>query len=79
MLNVDLRKIYRFTPLAPAPASDKLPTGAMYYYECLDCQGIVSSVPHAPAKCACGNLSGTSGKLDVKDPSRLKVMTGKLR
>lgn len=79
MLNIDLRKIYRFSPLVPAPAPDKLPTGAMYYYECMECQSVVSSVPHTPSKCACGNLSGTGGKLDVKDASRLKVMTGKLK
>lgn len=79
MLNIDLRKIYRFSPLVPAPAADKLPTGALYYYECLACQGIVNSVPHTPSQCACGNLSGSGGKLEVKDPSRLQVLTGKLR
>lgn len=78
MLNLDLRKIYRFTPVTPAP-SEPLPTGAMFYYECLDCQVIVNSVPHAPAKCACGNLSGGGGKVDIRDPERLRVMTGKLK
>lgn len=79
MLNVDLRKIYRFSALAPAPAPDKLPAGAMYYYECLDCQGIVNSVPHVAAHCVCGNLSGGGGKVAVRDPARVRVMTGKLR
>ena len=79
MLNLYLRKIYRFSPVAPAPAPDQLPAGAMYYYECQECQGIVSSVPHTPAKCACGNLSGTGGKMEVKNPAALRVMTGKLR
>lgn len=79
MLNIDLRKIYKFSPLVPAPALEQLPVGAMYYYECLECQVIVSSVPHTPAKCACGNLSGNGGKLEIREPSRLRVMTGKLK
>ncbi len=80
MLNLDLRKIYRFTPVTPSPSStDPLPVGAMYYYECLDCQGIVNSVPHAPAQCACGNLVGRGGKVDIRDRARLQVMTGKLK
>ena len=76
---IDLRKIYRFVPLEPAPAAGALPTGAMYYYECLDCQGIVNSVPHATAQCPCGNLVGSGGKVDIRDRSRLQVMTGKLK
>lgn len=79
MLNLDLRKIYRFVPVTPAPAIDQLPVGAMFYYECLDCQGIVNSVPHAEAKCPCGNLAGGGGKVEIRDPARLQVMTGKLR
>jgi len=79
MLGIDLRKIYRFTPVEPAPGPGKLPVGATYYYECLDCTAIVNSVPHTPAKCVCGNLSGNDGKLDIRDPSRVRVMTGKLR
>ncbi len=78
MLNLDLRKIYKFTPVVLKPA-EPLPTGAMYYYECLDCQLIVSSVPHTPAKCACGNLNGDGGKVDIRDPARMRVMTGKLK
>lgn len=79
MLSLDLRKIYKFVPVAPAPDVSQLPVGAMYYYECMDCQVIVNSVPHTPSKCACGNLSGNGGKLDIKDPLRLRVMTGKLK
>ncbi|MFC5301545.1 hypothetical protein [Azospira restricta] len=78
MLNLDLRKIYRFAPVALKPA-EPLPIGAMYYYECLDCQGIVNSVPHTPAQCPCGNLSGAAGKVEIRDPNRLRVMTGKLK
>ena len=40
MLGIDLRKIYRFVPVEPPPKADSFPSGAMYYYECLDCQGI---------------------------------------
>ena len=79
MLNLDLRKIYKFVPVTPAPDSAKLPVGAMYYYECQDCEGIVSSVPLVASKCPCGNLCGNGGKLEVRDPARLRVMTGKLK
>jgi hypothetical protein len=79
VLNVDLRKIYRFTPVTPAPAAGELPQGATYYYECLDCQGIVSSVSHAKVQCVCGNLSGGSGEIVIKNAERLRVLTGKLR
>lgn len=79
MLGIDLRKIYRFVPVEPPPKADSFPSGAMYYYECLDCQGIVNSVPHIPAKCVCGNLAGSGGQLVVRDPERVRVMTGKLR
>lgn len=79
MLNIDLRKIYRFTPVEPAPSPQALPSGAEYYYECLDCTGIVNSVPHVKAACTCGNLAGAGGNLDVKDPTRVKVVTGKLK
>ena len=79
MLGIDLRKIYRFVPVEPPPKVDSFPTGAMYYYECLDCQGIVNSVPHAPAACPCGNLSGGNGQVEIRDATRMTVMTGKLK
>lgn len=78
MLNLDLRKIYRFSPMVLDP-SEPLPTGAMYYYECMDCQGIVNSVPHTPASCPCGNLSGGGGRVEIRDAARMSVMTGKLK
>ncbi|HEX5802720.1 MAG TPA: hypothetical protein VFY24_06825 [Azospira sp.] len=78
MLNLDLRKIYRFTPVTLKP-TEALPAGAMYYYECLDCQVIVNSVPHTPAQCACGNLAGDGGKVDIRNAERMRVMTGKLK
>jgi hypothetical protein len=58
MLNIDMRKIYNFYPVEPAPNPAALPTGGDLYYECLDCLVIVNSVPHIKAACACGNLEG---------------------
>lgn len=65
MLNIDLRKIYNFYPVEPAPDPAALPTGGDVYYECLDCSVIVNSVPHIKAACACGNLEGGGGKMGV--------------
>ncbi len=79
MLNIDMRKIYNFYPVEPAPAADALPTGGDIYYECLDCSVIVNSVPHIKSACACGNLQGAGGKLDVRDPARVRVVKGKLK
>jgi hypothetical protein len=79
VLNIDMRKIYNFYPVEPAPAADALPTGGDIYYECLDCSVIVNSVPHIKSACACGNLQGAGGKLDVRDPARVRVVKGKLK
>ncbi|MDR2364959.1 MAG: hypothetical protein LBD68_03775 [Zoogloeaceae bacterium] len=76
---VDMRKIYNFYPVEPAPPPDNLPTGGDLYYECLQCKGIVSSVSHIKAACACGNLSGQGGKTTVKDPNAVRVVRGKLK
>ena len=79
MLNIDLRKIYNFYPIEPAPDAGALPTGGDVYFECLDCSVVVNSVPHIKAACACGNLAGAGGKLEVKDPVRVRVVRGKLK
>ena len=79
MLNIDMRKIYNFYPVDPAPDPAHLPTGGDIYYECFDCAGIVSSVPHVKAACSCGNLSGGAGKLSVRDATRVRVVRGKLK
>jgi len=79
MHSIDLRKIYKFHPVTPAPAANALPTGGDLYYECLECTGIVSSVPLIKSSCACGNLSGNGGKLDVKSPEKVRVVRGKLK
>lgn len=76
---VDMRKIYNFYPVEPAPPSDNLPTGGDLYYECLKCKGIVSSVSHIKAACACGNLSGQGGKTAVKEADQIRVVRGKLK
>ena len=79
MLNIDMRKIYNFYPVAPNPNGSALPTGGDVYYECLDCTVVVNSVPHIKAACACGNLACGSCQLSVKDPSRVQVVRGKLK
>jgi hypothetical protein len=79
MLNIDMRKIYNFYPVEPVPDPVELPTGGDLYYECLDCTGIVSSVPRIKSACTCGNLSGNGGELAVKDPIRVRVVRGKLK
>jgi len=79
VLNIDMRKIYNFYPIDPAPAAGALPTGGDIYYECLDCSVIVNSVPHIKAACACGNLQGGGGKMEMKDPERVRAVRGKLK
>lgn len=78
MLNIDLRKIYNFYPVEPAPDAANLPTGGDIYYECLDCTTVINSVPHIKSACPCGNLTG-GGNLTVKHPDRVKVVKGKLK
>ncbi|HEX8986609.1 MAG TPA: hypothetical protein VF816_01510 [Rhodocyclaceae bacterium] len=77
-MKVDLRKIYRFEAIAH-PAGTELPTGGDIYYECTECAHIVSSVPHVVSHCECGNLHGKGGKVDIKDPSKVKPVRGKLK
>lgn len=79
MLNIDMRKIYNFYPVEPAPDPANLPASGDLYYECLDCQQIVNSVPFIKAACACGNLDGGGGKMNVKMPERVQVVRGKLK
>ena len=79
MFNVDMRKIYNFYPVEPAPDATNLPTGGDLYYECLSCNGVVNSVPFIKAACTCGNLDGNAGRLDVKNPEQVRVVRGKLK
>ncbi|HXE38658.1 MAG TPA: hypothetical protein VN639_09295 [Azonexus sp.] len=79
MLTIDMRKIYNFYPVEPAPDPAALPTGGDLYYECLECSAVVNSVPHIKAACVCGNLSGSGGKLTVANPARVRVVRGKLK
>lgn len=78
-MKIDMRKIYNFYPVEPAPSPSELPTGGDLYYECTECSAIVSSVPRIKSACHCGNLNGSGGVLEVKDPSKVKVVRGKLK
>ena len=77
-MKLDMRSIYRFVPMDHA-AGTPLPTAGDIYYECTECKGIVNSVSFAKAACECGNLSGGGGTTEVKDPSKVSPMRGKLR
>jgi len=55
-MKIDMRKIYNFYPVEPAPLLDKLPTGGDIYYECIECSTIVSSVPRIKPACQQGKL-----------------------
>ncbi len=79
MLQIDMRKIYNFYPVEPAPSPDNLPAGGDLYYECTDCTVIINSVPRIKSACACGNLTGANGELSIKDPTKVKVVKGKLK
>ncbi len=77
-MKLDLRKIYRFEAINH-PADTPLPTGGDIYYECVECTHVVSSVPHIVSRCECGNLHGKGGAVDIKDPSKVKPVRGKLK
>lgn len=79
MLNIDLRKIYLFKPLEPAPDPASLPIGGDLYYECLDCNAVLNSVSHIKCACACGNLAGGGGETKVDKADRVRVVRGKLK
>jgi len=79
MLTIDMRKIYHFYPVEPAPDPAALPTGGDLYYECLECSAVINSLPHIKATCVCGNLAGSDGVLTVANPARVRVVRGKLK
>lgn len=79
MLNIDLRKIYLFQPVEPAPDPANLPAAGDLYYECLECTTVLNSVPHIKCACPCGNLSGGGGQMKVMKPERVRVVRGKLK
>lgn len=76
-MKIDLRKIYRFTPVESS-AEAGLPAGGDIYYEC-SCGQIVSSVSHIQTQCDCGNLVGGHGAVQVGDAARVTPLRGKLR
>ncbi|MDP2793274.1 MAG: hypothetical protein Q8O25_04185 [Sulfurisoma sp.] len=77
-MKLDLRKIYRFDPIA-RNADGSLPSGGDIYYECTGCKDVVSSVPHIVARCECGNLSGKGGKVEITAPDKVNPVRGKLK
>ncbi|MES2771536.1 MAG: hypothetical protein V4623_06075 [Pseudomonadota bacterium] len=77
--SIDLRKIYLFQAVEPAPDPANLPVGGDLYYECLECTTVVSSAPYIQSACACGNLRGGAGELKVEKPERVRVVRGKLK
>lgn len=79
MTTIDLRKIYLFKPVEPAPDPANLPKGGDLYYECLDCTTVLSSAPFIKCACTCGNLSGSGGEMKVEKPDRVRVVRGKLK
>lgn len=79
MSGLDLRKIYSFHPVVPAPDPAKLPKGGDLYYECLECKVILNSVPFIKCACTCGNLVGAAGDLKVEKPEQVRVVRGKLK
>lgn len=77
-MKLDLRKIYKFDAVELA-AEEALPAGAGFYYECAECTHVVSSVPFIATACECGNISGNSGKVTIRDAAKIKPLRGKLR
>lgn len=77
-MKIDLRKIYRFTPMDHS-AGAPLPSGGDIYYECTACNGVISSVPRIPSACECGNLSGNGGEAVIKEADKVNPVRGKLK
>lgn len=77
-MKLDLRKIYRFDAI-PRNPDGNLPVGGDVYYECTDCKGVVSSVPHIVSACECSNLSGKGGKVEIKSADKVTPLRGKLK
>ncbi len=77
-VKIDLRKIYRFSEV-DYTAGTPLPSGGDIYYECLTCNGVISSVPRIPSACECGNLSGNGGEAVIKEADKVKPVRGKLK
>ncbi|HTJ96149.1 MAG TPA: hypothetical protein VL381_01670 [Rhodocyclaceae bacterium] len=77
-MKIDLRKIYRFTPMEHL-AGSALPSGGDIYYECTICNGVISSVPRIASACECGNLSGNGGEAVIKEADKVNPVRGKLK
>lgn len=79
MTNIDMRQIYNFYPIEPAPEPADSITGGDIYYECLDCSGVVSSLPFIKVACECGNLTGNSGSVVVQNVAQIRAVRGTLK
>lgn len=77
-MKLDLRKIYKFEALERS-ADAALPSGGDVFYECTQCNSVISSVPYTPAECECGNLKGNKGTINIGDPSLVKPVRGRLK
>jgi len=77
-MKIDLRKIYRFDAV-PRNDDGSLPKGGNVYYECENCKLIVASVSHIRAACECGNITGGSGTVEIRDPARVNPLRGTLK
>ncbi|MBI3525253.1 MAG: hypothetical protein HY066_12185 [Betaproteobacteria bacterium] len=77
-MKLDLRKIYRFEAVEHG-AGTPLPTGGDVFYECMECNTVISSVPYTPAACDCGNLSGNKGATTIRDSAKVKPVRGRLK
>ncbi|MFA7268016.1 MAG: hypothetical protein WC073_01605 [Sterolibacterium sp.] len=77
-MKVDLRKIYKFEKVEHSPGTP-LPAGGDVFYECTECGHVISSVPHTPAACECGNLSGNKGTTTIRDTEKVKLVRGRLK
>ena len=77
-MKLDLRKIYKFEALELSPDA-ALPSGGDVFYECTQCNSVISSVPYTPAECECGNLKGNQGTIRIGDASLVKPVRGRLK
>lgn len=78
-MKLDLRKIYKFEAIEGFDTSAPLPTGGDVFYECAQCNDVISSVPYTPAACECGNLSGNKGTIAIRDKAKVKPVRGRLK
>ena len=62
-MKIDLRKIYRFTPMDHA-AGTALPSGGDIYYECTVCNGVIT--PGMPLETSCSTSAQEAGSINSR-------------